>query len=124
MADGVSAAAINQDGTINSSSNPADPGEIISIWATGGGDFYPRPLDGELVTGIESRPLRAVWVEIEASEADLLYAGFSPGLVAGVMQLNVRIPFAASYGTLEVKLKSRDYTSQPAVIHVRCCGLP
>ena len=43
-----SAAAINQDGTINSPTNPAPIGSIVSIWATGTG-YFPG-LDGQIAT--------------------------------------------------------------------------
>jgi hypothetical protein len=33
--DGVHAAAVNQDGTINSADNPAPVGSIVAVWATG-----------------------------------------------------------------------------------------
>jgi len=39
--DGVHAAALNQDGTINSADHPAPVGSIISVWATGLGPIDP-----------------------------------------------------------------------------------
>jgi uncharacterized protein (TIGR03437 family) len=41
MADSTHAAALNQDGTINSATNPAQPGSIVSIFATGLGLAHP-----------------------------------------------------------------------------------
>jgi len=51
-ADGT-AAAVNQDGTLNSSANPAKAGAIVSIWATGTGSIYPQPLDGQISTAAQ-----------------------------------------------------------------------
>jgi uncharacterized protein (TIGR03437 family) len=48
-ADG-SAKAVNQDGTINSSSNPAKVGSIVSIWATGLAGNSGIPINGQLST--------------------------------------------------------------------------
>jgi len=39
-------AAVNQDGTINSASNPAAVGSIVSVWATGLGPITPSQADG------------------------------------------------------------------------------
>lgn len=36
---GYDAAALNQDGTVNSITNPASSGSIVTIWATGAGQF-------------------------------------------------------------------------------------
>jgi len=46
---GKTAAALNQDGTINSQSNPAPVGSIVSIFATGIGTMTPAPPDGAIV---------------------------------------------------------------------------
>jgi len=51
-ADGA-AAAVNQDGTLNSAAKPAKAGSIVSIWATGTGSIYPRPLDGQILTAAQ-----------------------------------------------------------------------
>ncbi len=47
--DGVHAAALNQDGTINSASNPAKFGTIVSAFATGLGPIDPPRKDGGIV---------------------------------------------------------------------------
>src|ERR1039457_5778718 len=47
--DGVYAAALNQDGTLNSADNPAAPGSIVSVFATGLGPITPPQADGTLV---------------------------------------------------------------------------
>ena len=39
-------AALNQDGTVNSADNPASPGSIVSIFATGLGRMTPAAIDG------------------------------------------------------------------------------
>jgi uncharacterized protein (TIGR03437 family) len=68
------AAANNQDGSINSASNPAPRGSIVSFYATGQGSS----------TG-------AVSLTIGGYQAQLLYAGPAPGF-AGLMQINAQIP--------------------------------
>ena len=86
------AAALNQDGTINRISNPAAPGSIIVFYATGEGQTDPPGVDGLIATEAFPKPLLPVDVQIGGQTADVLYAGAAPGLVAGVMQINVRIP--------------------------------
>jgi uncharacterized protein (TIGR03437 family) len=49
LVDGTYAAAVNQDGSINSLSNPAAVGSIVSVWATGLGPITPPEADGMLV---------------------------------------------------------------------------
>jgi uncharacterized protein (TIGR03437 family) len=41
-------AILNQDGTVNTPSNPAKPGTIVSIYATGTGGFETPIPDGEI----------------------------------------------------------------------------
>jgi uncharacterized protein (TIGR03437 family) len=93
------AAAINQDGSVNSAAHPAKAGSIVSIWATGTGPIYPRPLDGQISTVAQDYHCCQIAI---ASLADLLlsspltepavYAGAAPGMVVGVVQINFQIP--------------------------------
>ena len=84
------AAALNQDGTINSEKNRAEPGSIVSVFATGFGALTPQPTDGSLV----STPLPALQQDILVfgpGLVDVLYAGPAPDQVAGLMQVNFRL---------------------------------
>jgi uncharacterized protein (TIGR03437 family) len=88
------AAAFNQDGTLNSRDNPAALGSIIVLYATGLGPLDRIAEDGEI---IPSEPPYAglrlpLTVLIGYLEAEVLYAGPAPGYVAGLMQINARIP--------------------------------
>jgi uncharacterized protein (TIGR03437 family) len=44
------------------------------------------------VTDTDSKPMVPVSVRIGGVGADVLYAGAAPGLVSGVLQINVRVP--------------------------------
>ncbi len=84
------AAALNQDGTVNSPSNPAKSGAIATVFATGGGAGFSFA-DGALVPmGIYNAPT-TVWAGNQRS-FEVVFAGDAPGLVAGVMQINFRVP--------------------------------
>ena len=82
------AAAINQDSTVNGPSNPAAPGSIVAIWTTGLGLTDPPCIVGglNLPQSIGLDPSIVVHVP------GLTYAGSAPGMVCGVVQMNVQIP--------------------------------
>jgi uncharacterized protein (TIGR03437 family) len=90
------AAIVNQDGTLNTPSSPAPAGSIIAFYATGGGTMSPRMADGSLapLSINQAVPAGAVSVQILGNDAPVLYAGSAPGYVAGLLQINVRIPDA------------------------------
>jgi uncharacterized protein (TIGR03437 family) len=100
---GAGAAALNQDGTINSVSNPARRGSIVSIWATGVGIVYPMPADGEVVSAAQNYECCFVLVN-NHEYADVLYGGAAPGMVAGVVQINFRLPADLAKGVSEVAI--------------------
>ncbi len=91
------AAALNQDGSVNSRENPAVLGSVIALFATGGGQTEPASMAGE-VTPLSLYPLAERNINIRVNGAgvnrglEILYAGGAPGLVAGVNQINIRLP--------------------------------
>ena len=91
FANGASSASLNQDGTPNSVSNPAKLGSIVTVWATGAGPVYPTPADGEVATAAQNYFCCFVLVNND-EYAEVLYAGAAPGMVAGVVQINFRLP--------------------------------
>jgi uncharacterized protein (TIGR03437 family) len=91
-------AILNQDNTLNSSQNGADPGSIVSIFATGGGQTNPPNVDGSLPTDARSTEL-SVKVQVAGENADVIYAGTAPGEPAGMLQVNARIPADVVRGT-------------------------
>jgi uncharacterized protein (TIGR03437 family) len=95
--DGYNAAAINQDGTLNSPATPAQVGSIVSIFATGLGALDPQPRDGAIVVPplpSESLPIRMYWLSPTGFIGsipvglEINYAGPAPYEVAGVSQIN------------------------------------
>jgi uncharacterized protein (TIGR03437 family) len=87
-------AALNQDGSLNTRENPAKPGSIVTIFATGG--ETSQWLDGQLVPPQSVRgaifPVSILTALANPHSLAILYAGDAPGLVAGVMQVNFRLP--------------------------------
>jgi uncharacterized protein (TIGR03437 family) len=97
-------AILNEDGTVNSPSNPALRGSIITIFGTGGGEAASGVVDGEIVSGVLPRTSLPVSVFFarglyeDWGQGEVLYAGGSPGSVAGLLQVNVRVPANAGAG--------------------------
>jgi uncharacterized protein (TIGR03437 family) len=87
------AAALNEDGTVNSPRNPAKKGSRVMLFGTGGGPTLPPSVDGE-VTPLVPRLLEfGAQVEIEGGPMlTVEYAGAAPGLVAGATQINIKLP--------------------------------
>ena len=91
------AAALNQDGSINSASNAAPRGEIVVLYGTGAGLTAPQPLDGQLAPAT-SQVVAPVVVTIGGRDAEVRYAGAAPTLVEGIIQINARIPAGVTPG--------------------------
>ncbi len=82
----------------------------MALFGTGGGPTIPASVAGE-VTPLELRRLAtSVVVSAGAQPLQVLYAGAAPGLVAGVTQVNVKLPDVipqiqgASPGTLPINV--------------------
>ena len=118
-ADGRQAAMINENGTFNSASNPAPAGSIVVIYVTGEGSTSPAGVDGEVIGSTLKRPIGAVRVRvggIEVPAADIFYAGSAPTLVAGLMQINYRLPANTPTGiSTSVEVFVGSGQSQPGV---------
>jgi uncharacterized protein (TIGR03437 family) len=111
------AVALNPDGSLNSPNNPALPGSVITLWATGAGQLSPAGIDGTVV-GTDNLPVTAlpVLAQVGGQTADVQYSGGAPGLVEGVIQVNVRIPLASPTGAaVPLVLRIGDSSSQSGV---------
>lgn len=123
------ALAINQDGTLNSPSNPARAGQLVSIWGTGAGapNGEAFPVDGMIVPvsgSTLSSPALPVSVLADDSDSlEVVYAGDSPGEVFGLLQVNFRIPQPlspanAAPGLLSVSLQVGAAIGTPEWVNV------
>jgi uncharacterized protein (TIGR03437 family) len=86
------AAAFNQDGSINGPTSPAPAGTVISFYATGEGQTKPLGVDGKPAAAPAPEPVLPVSVTLNGQNVPVTYAGGAPGMVAGLMQVNVRVP--------------------------------
>jgi uncharacterized protein (TIGR03437 family) len=85
---------------VNSSSNPAARGSIVSVYLTGTGALYPAIADGSVgpLVAPFPAPVAGVSATIGGVDAPLTFAGQAPGLIAGATQVNLQIPPSAPVG--------------------------
>jgi len=114
-APGLFTSVLNQDFGMNSSANPAGKGSIVMLFATGGGQTDPSGVDGKITQDDLAQPKLFVAVSIGGQSAEVRYAGNAPGLVAGAMQVNARIPENVSAGATNVVLSVGGVPSQSGV---------
>ncbi len=104
---GADVIAINQDGTMNSEEHPASRSSIITFFASGIGQTDPPLQDGQIATAA-ARATAGIYVQFfyppygSLVPGEVLYQGAAPGQVAGVYQLNVKIPANATTGHTHV----------------------
>jgi uncharacterized protein (TIGR03437 family) len=114
-------AILNQDGSVNSSTNAEVVGNIIQIYATGEGQTSPAGVDGAVSPNRLPLPTPTALVEviiggIPVSAANITYAGEAPSIVSGVMQVNARIPAGVGTGPVSVVVRVGGVPSQGNVI--------
>jgi len=93
------AAILNQNGSVNGASNPADKGSIVVLYATGEGQTNPPGVDGLVAGAVAPKPQFPVRVKIGGVDADVVYYGAAPGLVSGVLQVNAVVPAGTPSGS-------------------------
>jgi uncharacterized protein (TIGR03437 family) len=107
---------LNQDYSLNSPSNPAPRNSIVSVYADGLGQTNPPGVDGAVTGAALSTAAAPVSASINGVDSEVLYAGTAPGIVAGVFQVNVRVPEAAAPGgTVPLVLAAGGASSQAGV---------
>ncbi len=94
------ALAFSQSGAgySNSAAHPAEPGDVITLFATGEGQTSPPGIDGSLASTPLPRPILPVTVTIGGQTAAPQYAGGAAGYFAGLMQIDVQIPAGVAPG--------------------------
>jgi uncharacterized protein (TIGR03437 family) len=109
-------AILNHDLTINTDNNEAPRGTFVVLYATGFGLTNPASENGLITGSTLSQPNLDVSVTIEGVPAKVLYVGAAPGLVAGMIQINVVVPDTAWVAPFDqVVVKVGDFVSPSAV---------
>jgi uncharacterized protein (TIGR03437 family) len=114
-------AILNEDNSLNSSANPARRQHIVVLFGTGEGATEPAGVDGLVATSVYPKPKLPVKVKINGFDAEVIYAGAAPTLVAGVLQINVRIPAGVLDGDATVQVFVGNNQS-PATVTVAVRG--
>jgi uncharacterized protein (TIGR03437 family) len=97
---GLAPLVFNSDLTVNSAANPARPGDIVVLFATGEGR-NPR-------------------IDLRMGEipAEILFSG-PPAGIDGVLQINARIPASVSSGQVPIVLAVGSLSSLPVPVAIR-----
>ena len=99
-------AILNANLSLNTPASPAVKGAFVIIYATGEGFTAPAGVDGKLAIAPYPAPMLPVKVTIGGLDAEVSYAGGAPGLVAGLIQINARVPAKApSHAAVPVTIK-------------------
>jgi uncharacterized protein (TIGR03437 family) len=106
------AAALNQDNSFNNAAAPIGAGQIIVLYGTGEGLTDPEGVDGRIARDPLPKPRLEAGVVIGGRPAEVVYAGAAPGLVAGVIQVNARVPAGTQSGDQSVVLRVGTAASQ------------
>ncbi len=104
--------AINQDGSVNSSKSPASAGQVVVLYATGEGATNPVGVNGLVTGNIFRTPQLPVTATIGGQNAVVAYAGTSPGMVSGILQVELIVPKGAGTGAVPVVLTVGSASSQ------------
>ncbi len=102
-----SAAALNQDSSLNTASNPAPQGSVVVLFGSGFGDFRTGP------------PLS---VRVGGLPTEILFSGQAPGLITGLWQINVRLPQSLTSGRQPIEIEAAGQLlsqRQAVTVHVR-----
>jgi uncharacterized protein (TIGR03437 family) len=91
-------AILNADGSANSTSNPAKPGDVIALFGTGGGPTSTPGVTGGNwplnTNAVLTLPVTVEFVEpgYGGAYGTVIYAGAAPGLLSAYFQINVQLP--------------------------------
>ena len=96
-------------------SNAAPVGGIVILFGTGEGITDPGGQNGLLATSVYPKRRQPVTVRIGGKDAEVLYSGAAPGLVAAMFQINVRIPEELAAGPQPVVVQIGMASSSPEV---------
>jgi uncharacterized protein (TIGR03437 family) len=114
-------AILNQDNSLNGPAHPAAKGSIVQVYLTGEGQTSPAGVTGAITTAtlpppqVTPEPMQLIQVSIGGQQALWTYIGEAPGMVAGVMQLNVQIPAGVPSGPLSIQVSVGGNMSQNGI---------
>ncbi len=116
------ALARNQDGTLNSGTNPAPVGSVVTVWVSGAGITSGGPIrpvsvfSFQLLTAVAFRGFLPGPLSLE-----VLNARDAPGMVEGITELQFRLPARSEGGIFNsgFRLQIGDASSDPFTLYVK-----
>jgi uncharacterized protein (TIGR03437 family) len=109
---------LNQDLSVNGPTNPAAKNSVVAVYMTGEGVTQPSSTTGA-VAGTSGNPLNktplTVTATVAGQPATVEYYSEAPGIVYGVMQVNVRIPANSPSGAQPIVISVGSNSTQPNV---------
>ena len=84
------AIALNEDGSRNGPTNPANGGGIVVLFGSGGGQTSPPGMTGAAAPSPHPALALPVNITVDGQPAEVLFAGEVPGFV-GLVQVNARL---------------------------------
>jgi uncharacterized protein (TIGR03437 family) len=116
------AAALNQDGSVNGPTHPEAAGNIVSIFMTGEGQTLPPGVTGSVTcqSGCNTLqqipvPQQQVTAVVGNQPATVTFYGEAPGLVSGVLQVNLVVPPNTPSGAVPLAISVGGKQSQTGV---------
>jgi uncharacterized protein (TIGR03437 family) len=92
------ALARTEDYQFSDPNNPILLGSEMILYVTGEGVNEPSVADGRIIGDQLTRPVLAVRVFLGETQLETTYVGSTPGQVAGMLQINAKVPFDAPVG--------------------------
>jgi uncharacterized protein (TIGR03437 family) len=109
---------LNANNSLNGPSIPAAKNSVVQVYMTGEGVTNPNSTTGA-VAGTPGNGLNKPRLDVSATvagmPAEVTYAGSAPGIVYGVMQVNVRIPANAPSGAQPIVISVGGTPTQSGV---------
>jgi uncharacterized protein (TIGR03437 family) len=80
---------VNANGTVNSASNPAPVGSVVTVYVTGAGQTNPPGIDGGINSNPSIAPAHPLSISIDSTPVQPLFVGAAPLESSGVVQINL-----------------------------------
>jgi len=107
-------AILNADYTVADVNHPAAAGSIVQVYMTGEGVTSPPSITGQQAVSL-NKPVLGVTATINGVPAAVKYYGSAPGLIYGVMQVNVEVPANMTSGANSLVITVGSANSQTGV---------
>jgi uncharacterized protein (TIGR03437 family) len=116
--DGARPIVLNAEGGLNAPDNPASAGSIVVLYLTGEGQTAPPSVTGAVTVAnlsgspLTPEPVLPLRVSMGGVAAKLLFAGETPGAVAGLLQINALVPAGSPPGEFPLTISLGGFSAQ------------